>query len=552
VTNASNAQDTASLSFSVVVQSPTLTVQQTSILLGGTDGLSSSPQTLSFSLSSGNATHPFTLSASTDSGGNWLKTNASSGTVGSSGTSVQISAQRGSLVGSTYTGQLTLTATVRNLVFQQLVPVTYNVEAHRIVLGATGVGFSWSPAPARSVLTRKVKVFSSIGRTDTPWSAASDQPWLTVTSSGTTGGTLTLTADPTGLAPDLTYFATVSVISSDPLVENQTSIRVGFHINSTAPTDGSVSTNAQRLVTSPVEPLVFINNGGNQITAYDVYTRAVVRTFNTVLADAGSMVMSGDGRYLFVYDRTNIRVTQLDATSGTLVRHYASTITGGTPAGDGIAYIRPNGFPVIVTPAGRMYDTDTGTEYQSGQLSGAQYAVSLAPSEDSTYVVTDFGTVYRMSRSALSGGTLTANIEFSTGTAGGREGQACISEDARYVYTASGAPYNFPGTDMLTHQIARTLPGTNYPNSMICLWNGVLVGGVDGYYAAADVFIYDGPTGQQLATVSSSSSTTAYRSLLDRGMAASADATRLITLSGGSPGQSSTPELRLQALPGAL
>src|SRR5262249_27142984 len=163
--------------------------------------------------------------------------------------------------------------------------------------------------PARSVLTRKVKIFSSTGRTDTPWSASSDQSWLAVTASGTTGGTITLTANPSGLAQNQVHFATVSVSSADPLVENQASIRVGIYVNSAAPTDGSLTLALLNMVASPVEPLVFAHNGGTTITAYNVYTRAVVRTLNTVVADAGSMVMSGDGRYLFIYDNTNIRVT---------------------------------------------------------------------------------------------------------------------------------------------------------------------------------------------------------------------------------------------------
>jgi hypothetical protein len=112
-----------------------------------------------------------------------------------------------------------------------------------------------------------------------------------------------------------------------------------------------------------VEPLVFIHNGGSQITAYNVYTRAVVRTLNTVVAGAGAMAMSGDGRYLFVYDRTNIRVTQLDATSGAAIRQYPSTYDGGT------------------------------------------------------HVLTDFGSVYSVNRTALAGGRFISSLDFSTSTA---------------------------------------------------------------------------------------------------------------------------------------
>jgi hypothetical protein len=139
--------------------------------------------------------------------------------------------------------------------------------------------------------------------------------------------------------------------------------RVGPYVNSIAPTDGSLTLNARWLVASPVEPLLFGHNGGSQITVYNVYTGAVVRAFNTEIAGAGAMVISGDGCYLFVYDRTNIRVTQLDATTGEPVRHYPDAYDD-TSADERLAYITLNGYPVIVTPGGLLYDTDTGSAYR--------------------------------------------------------------------------------------------------------------------------------------------------------------------------------------------
>ncbi len=58
------------------------------------------------------------------------------------------------MVGGTYTGQVKVTATVRDLVLTKTLPVTFNLEANRIVLGAGGVGLLSSPA--RSVLSRAV------------------------------------------------------------------------------------------------------------------------------------------------------------------------------------------------------------------------------------------------------------------------------------------------------------------------------------------------------------------------------------------------------------
>jgi hypothetical protein len=549
ITNSANSRDVATRSFAVTVQSPVLSITQQSILLGGTDGLSNAPQSLSFTLTSGAAAHPFVITPTI--GGNWLDLSATSGLVGAAGTTVQVEGVRGSLTGASYIGEIRVTATVRNLAFTQFVPVTYNVEANRIVVGAAGVGFSSSPAPARSVLTRDVVVFSAIDRDDVPWQASSNAPWLSATSAGETGDAITLTANPTGLAAGTTHFATVTVTSPDPQVENEETIRVGLHVNSAAPTDFGLTVTSQYTATSPVEPIVFVNNGGSTITGYNVYNGAVARTFASPVANAGAMVVGADGRHLYVYDRTNVRVTELDAVTGALWRHHPSAISGGTPYGGGLTFFRPAGYSILVTPSARMYDLDTNILYENPQFQMPVFSVSLTSSVDSSYLVNDAGTIYRMRRTALSGGNITAQYVLDPGTAGGRAGQACISADNEYVYTASGAPYDFRGTSIATGQLARVLPGTNYPNAMLCLWNGVLIGGVDGYYYENDIFIYDGPSGQELGQLSSSGPTT-NRSLMERGLAASADATRLISQPMVQPGSSSAYELRFQSLPAEL
>jgi hypothetical protein len=532
VTNAANPLDTATQRFSVSIAAPTLSIAQSALVLGGADGRSSAPQQLAFALNAGGGTHPYSVSLTTASGGNWLTLNpstAKAGVIGPGGVTLTVDADRAGVLGGTYSGTANVAVTVRDVVVSQTVPVTLNLEASRIVVGAAGVAFKKAPAPARSVLTRDVTVFSSLDRTDVPWTASANQPWLTVTPSGVTGERITLTASPSGLAADTTHFATVTVTSSDPSVENVEQIRVGFRINSAVPSDGSVATTGRYTAASPVEPIVFVSSGGASITGYDVDTLAVVRTFTGSIAAAGQMVMSDDGNYLFVFDRTNLRVTQLDATSGAFVRHYDSFSATHVPTGGGLAYVRPGGYRTLITPAGRQYDVGTGLEYSSSTFFAALNSESLAASADQVHLVTDYGSVYRMSRTSLNGGSFATELIFSTSTVQGRQGQACISADRTMVYTASGYPYNFPGTSMTTHQVTQVLPGTNYPNAIQCLWNGVIIGGVDGYYAEKDVFVYFGPTGQELAQVNSST-TAGYRSLVDRGLAVSGDTTRLVTV----------------------
>ncbi|MFZ0551978.1 MAG: hypothetical protein WAM21_14350 [Steroidobacteraceae bacterium] len=542
ITDAADPKNAVTVAFSVTVQAPTLSVTQSSVLLGGADGLSTStPQTITFSLSTNMAAHPFSVTLQTGSGGSWLTSNVTSGTVSSAGASIQVSGNRTGLVGGTYTGTVEITATVGNLVLTSAVPVTFNAEANRIVVGASGVGFSSSPAG--SVLTRDVTVFSTLGLMNEPWQASSDQSWLTVTPSGTTGGTITLTASTSGLSTDTPYFATVTVTSPDTSVENQQTIRVGLYVSSTAPTNLSQSVADSFVATSPVEPIAFVSDGGTDVTGYNVYTGAIDRTFTGVVAQAGPMAVSGDGQYLFVYDETNEQVTELDATNGSVLQHFPSSGSSGSA----LAYVRPNGYPMLITPSSQAYDLATGNVYDNSVLGGLASSVSLEASPDNSKLINDAGTVFSIVRSALNGGELNVTTLFNTGTVAGSQGQACISGDGQTAYTASGYPYDFPGTSLTTELGTQVLPGEAYPDSVACVWNGLIVGGANAYYDATDVFVYYGPTGVQLALLDSSS-LASYRSLVPRGLAISADGTRMVTVV-STGGSGTGEELRFQSLP---
>jgi hypothetical protein len=551
VVNTANFQDTVTRDFSVTVTEPTFTVAQDSIKFGGDDGrVTTGAQPLSFSITSGAALHPYSITTNTANGGNWLNVSTSSGTVGVTTTNLQVTAARGTLTGATYTGEVRVQVTVRDLIFSKVIPVTYNIEASRLVVGSAGVAFSTSPAPARSVLSRTVAVYSSIGRTDVPWTATSDASWLTVTNgAGMTGASMTLTANPAGLQTDTTHFATVTVKSGDTLVENEQTIRVGFYANSAAVSDFSLTSSVRFIATSPVEPIVFANNGGADVTGYNIYTGAVARTFTGVAGGAARMVVSDDGRYLFVHDKTNLRVAQLDATTGAQVRIYSASLAGQAPYG-GFAYFRPAGYSILVTPSSRMFDIVSNTEVSDPMFVGATFALDMRASADSNYLVNEGGGVFRMQRTALQGGKLTGEFLMSPGTAQGREGQACISADLTRVYTASGYPYDFRGTNILTRELAQILPADAYPNSILCLWNGAIVGGIDGYYEDTDIWVYNGITGQELTRLSSSANATGgYRRLLERGMSASGDATRLMTMSPATFEGTSATDLRFQSIP---
>jgi len=254
-----------------------------------------------------------------------------------------------------------------------------------------------------------------------------------------------------------------------------------------------------------------------------------VRTLADVVARAGGMTWSGDGRTLYVHDTNNLRVAAISPTTGALLASYDASSAFGGATGLALAYIRTGGFPMLITPGSRIYDLTTGTGRVNPAFTTASSAVSLAVSPDQSLVVPDFGSVKRLERTALNGGLLLVSDAAGFSTAQGRAGEACVSAAGDRIYTASGSPYEFPASSVATGEVVQRLPASNYPNSIQCVWNGLVVGGIDGFYAENDVWVYDGPSGANLAQFSSSGTSGAYRSLVDRGLAVSADGTRVVS-----------------------
>jgi hypothetical protein len=549
------SDDSASISVSLTVTPAVLTVAEPSYTFGGIDGraaLSADPVTIS--LSTGQGVYPYTVTVSTDNGGPWLSAATSSGSVGSAATQFNLNANSASLLGGTYTGHIHVATSVNGVALAQDRVVTLNIEANRLVLSAAGVNLS--NVAGQAVLTRTVTVLSALGRTNTPWTANSDSTWLTVTATGVTGDDLVLTANPAGLPLDATQFANVTVSSSDVSVENQPVIRVGFFGSNTATASGSLTLAANRLASSPVEPIVAIGSGGTDIGIYNVYTHTLLRTLSNIVATSDGMAFSEDGKTLFVYDTTNFRVVEVDAVTGAQKRSYDSTPhPAGASVGTALAVVHPNGLATLVTPAGRVYDVSTGSElpapaFATAQFSSYRSALGVASSPDQSLLVDQDGVTAGLVRSALAGGSLfvTPNPVLVS-TAQGAPGESCFSASGDRIYTASGYPYDFPATSVATGQIIQTLAGTNYPNSMQCVWNGLVIGGIDGFYAPYDMFVYYGPTGEFLAQISSNGLADGNRSLLNRGMAVSADGTILISAWAAQPGTTSSVGVYFQTLP---
>jgi hypothetical protein len=538
VAETQDSTDNASLTVTLTVTPAALTVTEGSFVFGGTDGLAAlTPLPVDFSLSTGHASYPYTVALTTMNGGNWLKVDSASGMVGAAGTTVHLSVDRTGLKGGTYTGQITISSQVAGTTFQQVLPVTLNIEANRLVATALGVGFS--SIAGQSVLTRTVQVLSATGRTDVPWNASSDSSWLSVTPSGTTGGNLVLTANTSGIPLNATQFANVTITSSDTSVENSQTIRVGLYVSNTAAVSTGLSLSANSLAASPVEPIVAVGTYGTSVGIYDVNSGALLRTLSGVAATSGELLFSEDGTTLFVLDTTNMKVTAVNPTSGAIGTVYDASVQASFgAAGTGIAVMHPNGYTMLFTPNGHAYDLATGAALpSSSDLAGVLMSEGYAVSPDQTLLAGVIGYASRIVRSALNGGSLviTRNV-LTPNTAIGADGQSCFSANGDRIYTAAGYPYDFPATSVTTGQLVQTLPGTNYPDSMVCVWNGIVIGGVDGFYATGgDIFVYYGPTGVSLGMLSSFGTTPGNHDLLARGLVVSADGTRIISTWANNP-----------------
>ena len=510
LTNAADPTDIATLSVTITMAPPTLTAAPTSITLGGTTGLDTSGQTLTFSIDTNQNAFAWTATPTTSSGGSWLSVGSSSGTVSSTSTSITVNANRSLLAAGTYQGQIQLQATVNGSVVTQNVSVTLNVDPNRLVANATGVAFS--SFPSRAVLTRSLSVTNTWGATGVHWQTQSDQSWLTATASGTTGSPLVLTADPTTLSPGQ-YTAHLTISSPDTGVSNQEIVRVGITVGSTDPvplitTSSATSIYTPAIVTSPVEPVAFVTSGAanSPIYVYDLDTGTLLNTFTSGFTTPGSLAISGDGLTLYVVDGAAIRA--LDALTGTLQGSYpfpspsssSLAIEGSAPQ---IAYARPDGHPVLFCPSS-AFDLATNAIYPINiplGLGGLDITMAVSPDQTTLYQVllertpAVFG-AYNIVYSTLPGvGLSTTQVALNTGGAAGAPlngDEIALSPDGTTVYIASGAPpdeFEVFNTALVSQ--APLLATGASPMSIATSWNGLIAGGSLGPNTNGDIWIYD-------------------------------------------------------------
>jgi hypothetical protein len=349
--------EVSTVTVTLTVALPTLTVTPGTVALAGLGGHDLSPKRVEVSLDTGSNAYPFTV-ATTDG---WLALASSVTTASATPESftVRPAEVAAAWPAGTHQGTVTVRFDVNGLQVSKEIPVSYALDQAKLLVEADGVALTSTPALSR--LSRTLRVATNRG-TPVNWRATSDRPWLDATPLGTTGP-LVLTADPTGLATGMgggsVYVATVTVTASDPGLASATeTVRVGLWVGAATPDPVSVlGTPFVAVATDPVRPYAYLTDGGPSIRPLNVYTGALgaISVPGTTLR---ALAVSSDGARLFALDGTAHQIVPIDLATWTPGAPWPSA-----PLEDPmttLAFARTNGVGVVISSAGVVRSATTG------------------------------------------------------------------------------------------------------------------------------------------------------------------------------------------------
>lgn len=508
---------TRTVNVSLNLARATLSASPSQVTLGGTDGRNFSAQPVQLTLNTGANAH-FWLT--TPSAG-WVQVSPSGSTVGSTPVTVSFALNPSGVLGGTYTGTVTFSANVNGDVVTRAVPVTLNLAAHKLLVADNGVAFvsAWNI----SKLSHAVRVVDNFG-SSTPWTATSNQAWLSVTPNGTSGGQLTLTANPAGLTPETVHYATVTISSSDTSVEGTETVRVGLWVTSSDVTSTLTAAPGPfyEVASDPVRPYAYVHSSGTGISVYNVYSGALVGTIPGVAARLGSMAVSNDGQRLWAIDLNNYQIVPVDLTNWSVASPWA--LGGSVITEPRAAYARTNGKAVVIATDGRIYDANTGSPL----------VTYMTPYTNINFLVTAslngnvfcVGSCRTLDYTDLNGGSVLVGPLLPSS---GGDRDIAINADGTRVYGANGWPYECPGRDVTTGQIVQTLPVGPYPGNVEVGPDGKIFCGRNTAVFAGDYAVY----AYNSSGVEVGRYLQGLAGLQDSQLVISGDAVRMITLSSG-------------------
>jgi Viral BACON domain len=404
----------------------TLSLTPASIVLGGTQGRTFTSSPVSLALNTD--THAYNWSAG--SAPTWMTLDKGTGSADSTGQSIVITPHRLQSTPGTTTTTVRFSAAVNGDTVTADLPVSFNLDTHRLVASENGVAFVKTPTAAWNGLTRTVTVTDNFAL-NTAWTASSNQSWLTVTPSGSSGGSLTLTANPAGLTLDQYYAATISINTSDVSVSGPEQIRVGFWVGSTTPAApvvlGGTAASFDSVVGDPIRPYLYAHEqNATQLRVFNTYTGAELAPIPGVPAQSRDMVASSNGDTLFVsawLQRQLIPVSLLNHSIGTTMQ--SPQLYPGLPL-DHFRYVRLNGAGVIMSSIGDAFLESNGS------VLGSNFLFAHFGTSGNNQLAFSISQLIQLDFTSAGGGTLTNTI---IGTIPGFSGEpSAINFDGSAIY----------------------------------------------------------------------------------------------------------------------
>lgn len=409
---------------------------------GGELGRSFPDQSLTFSLNTGNRSWPWTLANIPA----WVLPAATSGNVNATAVSVtMVNKPEQAAVGRTET-TLQLSARVNDETVSLPVTAVQQLDRRRLIAASNGIALTASPAG--TTLSRTVAISDNFGR-QTTWRARSNQPWLAVTASGSTGTpgtTLTVTANTFLLPQNVIHQATVTITPDDASVAPET-VQVALWNSTLQPAASTaITADYNYLVADPIRPLVYASRrGATSIDIYNSHTALLIGTITRTNARAlAEMTVSGDGRRLYFLDTEYHAIGVIDLATRNLVDGWplAAEINSETH----ILSVRPNGVEVILLSDGTSYLGSNGRFLTHTGMVGL---LSASADGKTIYQTVEMFTPRDLHRYSLDyteadGGKLVVKRETSVNSIGERSISAAdlaVAADRSALYVPTLGPY---------------------------------------------------------------------------------------------------------------
>jgi hypothetical protein len=356
---------------SLSLTAPTLSFTD-SIVLGGPTGRDFEQVSAQVSLNTGTNAYAWSVAGVPA----WLGLNRTSGSTSSAGQPILLEPQPAHSTPGTSNATLIFTAQVNGDTVTKPVPVSFNLDTHRLIASENGIAFVTTADPAWRRLDRTIRIRDNMGL-NTAWTASDDAAWLSTTTAGNSGDNLVIHADPAGLSDGL-HIANIAVESPDTTVEGPEIVRVGLWVSSAAPPSTQVAltplTEIYNTVRSdPIRPYVYAhqtNANSTSIRIFNVYTETeVLPAINGVPAGTLDIAVSTDGSLLFAMDRDGGVIARVNLDTRVVEGTFSAPRGSSSLTNDQVEYARPNGVGVVLTNGGDAYLAATGRRVGTGLFS---------------------------------------------------------------------------------------------------------------------------------------------------------------------------------------